>query len=210
MSSIAEETFPTPHSDSEEIDVERPKRGGGRPKNVVWQYFDQANTKHPGHFEAKCKFCSRYWKAGVVKKLQVHLARECESVDMDTKNKFRYIVARRDGLNESTEMNAFQTNINQEESDKNEELSEETAALIDRSVLKSFVMCGIPFRIIENPYFINMLKNLESKYNPPSREHLSVNLLSEESIRVDIKILNSLENAKNLTLGMKLYCHLFY
>ena len=71
-------------------------------------------------------------------------------------------------------------------------------------------MCGIPFRVIENPYFTNMLKNLQPKYNPPSRESLSTNLLNEESVRVDIKIINSLENAKNLTLGMKLCYYLFY
>lgn len=204
MSSISEETL---RSDSEEIDIERPKRGGGRPKNEVWQYFKRINTKFPGKFEAECKFCGQYWKVAIVKKLQVHLARECESVDTNIKSKYMYIVAKRDGL-ESTEVNALQININQEESNKDEKLSEEAAALIDRSVLKSFVMCGIPFRVIENPYFINMLKNLQSKYNLLSRERLSTNLLDEESVRVDIKIINSLENAKNLTLGMKL-CYYF-
>src|SRR5277367_5953863 len=95
----------------------------------------------------------------------------------------------------------------------NEELSEERVALIDRSILKAFVMCDIPFRIIENPYFINILKNLKSTYNPPSREYLSTNLLSEESIRIEIKINNILEREKNLTLGMKLFkivCLLLY
>ena len=132
MSNISEETFLVPHSDSEEIDIERPKRGGGRPKDEVWQYFDQTNTRFPGKFEAKCKFCGQYWKSGVIKKLQNHLARECKSVDTNIKSKYMYIVAKRDGLDE---INALQTNINQEESNKNENLSEETAALIDRSVL---------------------------------------------------------------------------
>ena len=74
-------------------------------------------------------------------------------------------------------------------------------------------MCGIPFRIIENPYFINMLKKLQANYNPPSRERLSNNLLSEECIRVEIEINNFLERSKNLTLGMnflKLIIYIFF
>src|SRR5438045_2887874 len=121
MSNISEETLLIPHSDSKEIDIERPKRDGGRPKNKVWQYFDQTNTRFPGKFEAKCKFYGQYWKSSVIKKLQNHLAREYKSVDTNIKSKYIYIVAKRDRLDE---INALQTNINQEESNKNENLSE--------------------------------------------------------------------------------------
>ena len=146
-----------------------------------------------------CKFCDKYWKVGVVKRLQVHLARECENVDVEVKNKYMLMVAKRDGLGENIEVEIDM------DDDGNKELSVEQRALIDRSVLRAFVMCGIPFRIIENPYFISMLKNIRSNYNPPSRERLSTNLLHEEAARVEIKISNALERAKNLTLGMKSY-----
>lgn len=184
-------------SDIEETE----KHGGGRPKDKVWQYFEFNPTKHAGHYDAKCKFCARFWKTGVVKKLQVHLARECEYVETDVKNKFMFIVARRDGLNDDREAEAFDTNIN-DENNQIGELTEEQVALLDRSILRVFVMCGIPFKVVENPYFINMIKNLRSNYRLPSRERLSTNLLNEESVRVEIKINNSLEKAKNLTLGM--------
>lgn len=174
------------------------KHAGGRPKDAVWVYFEHNATKFPGHFDAKCNFCSRYWKMGVVKKLQVHLARECNDIDNDTKHKYMLIVAKRDGLLDDTNIMEII------ESDK-DNLSTEQIAIIDRSVLKAFVMCGIPFRVIENPYFVNLLKNLNSNYEIPSRERLSNNLLDEEAIRIEIKIKNSLEKAKNLTLGMKLF-----
>lgn len=190
----------TPFSNPDETDINNQKHAGGRPKNMVWQYFDSIGTKHPGHFQATCKFCNHVWKIGIVKKLQVHLARDCQRVDMDTKSKFMRIVANRDGIEDSMEVEAFQTDRNAN-NNNDEELPAEQAALIDRSILKAFVMCGIPFRVVEHPYFINVCKNLRSNYNPPSRERLSSNLLSEESIRVDIKINNSLEIAKNLTLG---------
>ena len=173
---IVEDPFVSPHSNPEEIDVENTKHGGGRPRNVIWNYFENKPTKHPGHADAKCKFCNRYWKTGIVKKLQAHLARECENVDIETKNKFMYIVTRRDGVDVNMEIEA--TNENREKN-RNNELSTEQIGLIDRLMLKAFVMCGIPFRIIENPYFINVFKNLQLSYNLPSRECLSTNLLSE-------------------------------
>ena len=121
---------------------------------------------------------------------------KCESVDVETKNKFMHYVTTRDGI-----INENQMEI--ESDGGNEELSEERVALIDCSILKAFVTCNIPFRIIENPYFINVLKNLQSNYNLPLREHLTTDLLSEKSIRTEIKINNYIEKEKNLTLGIK-------
>ncbi len=69
------------------------------------------------------------------------------------------IIARRDNLNDNMEIEAFKINMN-DENDKNNELPAKQAALIDRSILKAFIMCEIPFQVIENPYFINLLKNL--------------------------------------------------
>jgi hypothetical protein len=61
------------------------------------------------------------------------------------------------------------------------------------------------FQVIENPYFISMLKNIQSNYNPLFWKCLSMNLLYEETTQMEIKINNSLERAKNLTLDMKSY-----
>ena len=82
-------------------------------------------------------------------------------------------------------------------------------AFIDRSILKAFVVYGLPFHIIENPYFINMIKNLRLNYNPLTREILLNKLLPEETIRVELKIKNSLEQSNNLTLGIVKIIFLF-
>ena len=76
-----------------------------------------------------------------------------------------HIVAKRDGLlDDNMEIEA--TNVtNASEKDKNNKLSTEQIAFMNRSMLKAFVMCGIPFRVIENSYFINLFKNLQSNYN---------------------------------------------
>ena len=133
--------------------------------------------------------------------MQVHLACECKDVDTEVKNKYILIVARRNNLNDNMKVEAFEANMN-DKNDKNNELPAKQAALIDHLILKAFVMYRIPFQVVKNPYFINLLKNLQSNYNSSSWECFSTNLLNEESIRVEIKINNSLENTKNLTLGM--------
>ena len=43
-------------------------------------------------------------------KLQAHLAHECERVDEEVKKKYLHIVAKRDGLDESFEITAFNAN----------------------------------------------------------------------------------------------------
>ena len=68
-----------------------------------------------------------------------------------------YVVTRDDIINKN--------HMEIESDGENEELSEERVALIDRSILKAFVIYAILFRIIENLYFINILKNLQSNYN---------------------------------------------
>src|SRR5947209_4092270 len=67
MSGISEDPFVTPHDSPEEINLENTKHAEGRPKNAVWQFFEHNSLKHPGYFDAKCKFCDQYWKIGIVK-----------------------------------------------------------------------------------------------------------------------------------------------
>jgi hypothetical protein len=53
-----DDPFVSPNSNPEEVVVV--KHGGGRPKNMVWNYFEHNALKHPGHFDAKCKFCGHW------------------------------------------------------------------------------------------------------------------------------------------------------
>ena len=95
----------------------------------------------------------------------------------DIKNAFMLIVAKRNGLNNDIEAEAFETNIDNESN----ELSEEQRVLIDQSILKAFIIYKLLFQIIKNPYFINMIRNLYLNYKSPFREKLSNNLLNEKA-----------------------------
>ena len=66
---------------------------------------------------------------------------------------------------------------------------------------KAFMICNILFRIIKNPWFINLIKNLQPGYDPPSRQVLSGTLLESETFHVNICIMNELSADNNFTIG---------
>ncbi len=78
--------------------------------------------------------------------------------------------------------------------------SEERIHEIDRACVKAFVECGIAWRVIENPFFIEFLKTLRPGYTPPSKGVLSGKLLSQETAVVNARIIKELKNTTNLTL----------
>ncbi|EXX65874.1 hypothetical protein RirG_129040 [Rhizophagus irregularis DAOM 197198w] len=61
-------------------------------------------------------------------------------------------------------------------------------------------MCNIPFSIIENPWFIDLIKTLQPGYDPPSRQVLNGTLLESETSRVNICIMNELSADNNFTI----------
>ena len=66
-----------------------------------------------------------------------------------------------------------------------------------------FIYCGISFRVVQNPFFVNLRKVLNPGFVPPSREVLSGRLLDTEVARVNKNVERDLKDAKDLTLGMK-------
>ncbi|GBC20004.2 ribonuclease H-like domain-containing protein [Rhizophagus irregularis DAOM 181602=DAOM 197198] len=63
-------------------------------------------------------------------------------------------------------------------------------------------MCNIPFSIIENPWFIDLIKTLQPGYDPPSRQVLNGTLLESETSRVNICIMNELSADNNFTIAI--------
>ena len=92
------------------------------------------------------------------------------------------------------------------------ELPESRTNRINRALVKFFVSCGVSFRIVEHPFFIDFLKELNGGYNPPTREYLSSRLLESELYNVNTKMNDDITNQSNLTLGKYLnaiYFHKF-
>ena len=72
---------------------------------------------------------------------------------------------------------------------------------INHALIKAFVCAGIPFHIIENPFFVDFLNELNPAYKTPTREYLSNCLMEKELAKVNYKINEELKNSSNLILG---------
>ncbi len=85
-------------------------------------------------------------------------------------------------------------------------LPKSTIASIDRALLKAWVCAGIPFEVIENPFMLDLFKQLNPAYILPTRTSLSETLLDQEEARVNKKVHEELYNIDNLTLCMYNFC----
>jgi hypothetical protein len=197
-------------SDSTSIAPIRKKNVGGRPKSIVWEtHAKQGKKISQGHYEATCIYCDFFWRKGSPQDLESHFANNCPKVPDDTRQFFlnrlaakaeedtTNLSAKKRKLNDNTSRS--QTKISEFHESTN--LSNERIHEIDRACIKAFVVCGIAWHIIENPFFIEFLKTLRPGYVPPSKEVLSGRLLAQETAVINQKIIQELKSTENLTLS---------
>jgi hypothetical protein len=178
----------------------------GRDLSSVWKFFHREKTKSYGHYLAKCLYCAAKWSRGEPVKLEAHLALQCPNVEEHIRQFYLLRVACRE--EEQSEHSKKKKLNNQHNLTKYFPqktgcgLYEERINAINIALLKAFVVCGISFSIIENPYFIDLLQTLCPDYEPPSREILAGRLLDQEHSKVIIKREAILRESDNLTIGM--------
>ncbi|CAG8811315.1 1860_t:CDS:1, partial [Dentiscutata erythropus] len=79
-------------------------------------------------------------------------------------------------------------------------LSDGQINLINNALIKAFVVCVIPFSVIENSFFIDLLQSLCPSYQPPSRKVLANKLLNQEHSKIIIKREVVFKKSSNLTI----------
>ena len=73
---------------------------------------------------------------------------------------------------------------------------------INCTLIKFFIAYEILFRIVEHPFFVNFIKELNSGYELPTREVLANQLLERKLTHVNSKIRSEINKENNLTLGI--------
>ena len=181
---------------SEPIDIEKKK--GGRPRAVVWDFFIEGPEQGDGHRSAICTACNATWQRGKVSTMERHILVDCKKVKMDVKEAIRFII-------ESCEKSGVKRNTDDDRKTLEEyfdtlTLTQEKKDKIDIALIKLFVCCGLSWRLVEHPFFIEFVKELRSVYNLPNRKTLASTSLDDEFLRINTKIYRLLEKEKNLTL----------
>lgn len=163
-----------------------------------------------GHYSAKCHYCSKFFDVGYPWKLEKHLAKECGGCNREIRKYYLDVIAKKQTKTvKKKESNQISSNKQEQlslsEFYESTTLTTERNDNINRALIRAFVMCGIPFNIIQNPYFIELLRQLRPAYTPPNRKAISGRLLDAEVTNINTKINLQLENQKNLTLGKDFY-----
>jgi hypothetical protein len=171
------------------------KRKGGRPQNEVWKHYTQGERDSEEHASGTCKFCEKVFSRGDVSTLQGHIANHCPNAPPHLIRKYQTTIKKENFLIKHLYM-IIMILMNHY---LKEELIESTELL-----LKFFVCCGISFRVVESPFFIDFINELNVAYDPPSRELLANRLFEDELGNVNSKIHKELQMSDNLTLGILL------
>ena len=188
--------------DSENPHIPKQKNRGGRQLSTIWEDINQGQAVAPGKFSASCKYCEKTWTRGEISKLEEHLSNHCQSAPANVVRKYMTKILERQ--DKSTKKRKLSSGGQQNIYDYHDsiDLPESRITRINRALIKFFVACGISFRIVEHPFFINLLKELNGGYDPPSREILAGQMLERELAQVNSNVKSEIEKSTNLTIGL--------
>ena len=191
----------------------------GRKKNEVWKHFEETDTRKGGHSPSACKYCGEVYARGRIPEMMAHLALQCESVDALVKE---YYLRELAGNNQSEQSTTkvtkkrkldieIATGIQPKITSKlqNSMIDPGQRNLCNQALTRFFVCCGIPFAVVESPFFIDLVKNLCAGYKPPNRRTLSNDWLNNEIARINVNIEGILKKQDNLSLGKFFNYYLF-
>ncbi|CAG8843726.1 4448_t:CDS:2, partial [Gigaspora margarita] len=148
-----------------------------KPKSIIWRnHIKQGKQISKGHWSATCNYCNQFWYKGSPAALEEHLGNSCKNVPLDVRDLF---------------LNWLTAKV----------LEVERIKDINRALVKAFVVCGIPFHIIENLFFIELLKTLRPAFEPPSNNIFSGRYLAQETAFANQTIIKKLNGSKNLTIA---------
>jgi hypothetical protein len=181
------------------------KNNNTKPFSEIWEYYEKGSVKSNGHYEAICLHCKTVWSRGKPQKMEAHLANECLLCPEEISNYWCKKVANRQTnyirKSKPQLLNSTQTQITDHYL-SNQPLPKSVVDKLDQKILKAWVIAGIPFNVIENPFVLDLLKDLRPGYSPPSRTTLSNRLVDEEYSRVNLAIEHDLEQSDHFTLGI--------
>ncbi|CAG8455899.1 8415_t:CDS:2, partial [Rhizophagus irregularis] len=138
----------------------------------IWM---EIGARVQGHCGAKCKVCGWEKKANAkTDELETHIGLRCIKSNHDNQQR---IDEHYDSL----------------------KIANSKVQMANQALIKLFVCCGIPFHLVQHPFFVDFIKILCPAYSLPSRQQLSANMLNSEISHIQIKINGILENETCLT-----------
>src|SRR3989337_4278221 len=148
-------------------DKGKDKGKGGRRQDEVWVHFTQSERDSHGHASAICNFCQESFLRGEITALQGHIANHCMEAPINLVRQYQTFLEvkqtnpipskKRKGLEGQTYLDDYH--------DTAGPLPQGRVDRIERALIKFFVCCGVSFRVVESPFFIDLLKELDAMDN---------------------------------------------
>src|SRR5438045_337819 len=98
--------------------------------------------------------------------MKSHLALRCSKVTHNVKIEYLHIISGEDIPEQSTNK----------------------TKRVNRTLVHFFVCCGIPFSVVDSPFFQDFVKSLCFEYKLPKRTTLSTTYLNTETANIALKI----------------------
>ncbi|CAB5381369.1 unnamed protein product [Rhizophagus irregularis] len=197
--------LPTTKTNKKSTNKKSTNKKSGRPFSEIWKNDMKRGEPRGDVHLTKCNLAPNevreYWKK------ELYGTEEENSTDSDTEIPNSANCKRKKNFNKKINKKfrvdkLHQSDIRNHVTNTNNELEISTVNIIDKALLNAFVCCGIPFKVIKNPFFLELLKILQPLYNPPTRQRLSDSLLKYESGRIENKINHKLDRGENYTLAI--------
>ena len=140
--------------------------------------------------------------------MEKHIISNCQKVDHSIRQTVLHMVETRE-MNEISLSSGVKCQNSDDQTTlenfyENSDLSKERKENIDIALIKAFVCCGLSWRLVEHPFIIELFKQLRSNYDLPDRKTLAETMLTQEVLRVSVKLYRLLDGESNLTLGKNL------
>jgi hypothetical protein len=188
--------------DKDDAEISK-KRKPGRPKNGVWNFFIEVGTRVQGHCDAKCKECGWEKKANAkTEDLETHIGFRCIKANHQLKEKYMNIIRNRANLghsidNDERSLKKIKSNHNnQQRIDEHYDslnITNSKVQMANQALIKLFACCGIPFHLVQHPFFVDFVKILCPAYLLPSRQQLSADMLNSEISHIQLKLMRYLK-----------------
>ena len=156
-----------------------------RISDAVWNHFKKSPERKKNittgvlqHFLATCNYCE-ITMSGQPKRMKAHL-KNCPNAPLEIKEQYS------EPKNKEQETSEIDDKINKKET--------------DIKLARAFYASGIPLAVIENPFFVQALHQINPEYNPPSRKVLSTRLLEREYKQISIDVKKLVKNANYICL----------
>lgn len=174
--------------------------------SLVWNYYKSSLIE--GTRYGQCRFCNKKFVTHALR-MRTHL-RKCLNCPTEVKNKFFDQESKDVKIVEDKETNSSvprNTTKNLEPNKKKMKIDHFVDRMdckqnsnTDILMARAFYASSIPFRTVEDDYFLAALKALRPAYTPPSRWSLSHTLLNKEYARIETFVKYKIKNADSICI----------